>query len=136
MTEQETKKQEQTEPECQKINVSVKVLRKLLVEVSNDVSNGLTLTNMEWWLFYRLQHVLSYFPDPQTRNITDDEAESIIGLRGHNGFSIGDLAFIFQRSKASIFECLKKHGVKVEPEESESQRVPLSNIDPPNKVPT
>jgi hypothetical protein len=87
MTEQETKKQEQTpESECQKINVSVKVLRNLLIEVSNDVSNGLTLTNKEWRLFYRLQNALSYFPDPQPSHITDDEAESIIGLRGSQWF--------------------------------------------------
>ena len=87
-----------------------------LLKKSDEVSNGVRLPAKEWKMFYRLQMVLAYFPKEQSFHITDQEAEAILDLRTRHNYSITDLAFIFQRSKQTIFEVLKKNNVEA-PEE-------------------
>jgi hypothetical protein len=87
-----------------------------LLEKSDEVSNGVRLPAKEWKMFYRLQMVLAYFPKEQPFHITNQEAEAILDLRTRHNFSIADLAFIFQRSKQTIFEVLKKNSIDA-PEE-------------------
>ena len=118
MTEHESveQKEETYSPlsKCRKEKACFEALRKKLLEKSLELSEGIFLTSSQWKMFYRLQMSLPYFPNPQPRHITDQEAEAILGIKGVHNYSIADLAFIFQRSKASIFECLKKHGVESE----------------------
>jgi hypothetical protein len=51
---------------------------------------------------------LHYYPDPQPPQVGDDEALAIEDLKEHHGYSVGDLAFIFIRSKATIPEVLNR----------------------------
>jgi hypothetical protein len=118
MTEQtplETKEQEQTPlSKCRKEKACFEALRKKLSDKSLELSEGVKLKPNEWLMYYRLDNALRYLPDPQPFHIAEQEAEAIIGIRATHGYSIADLSFIFVRSKASIFETLKKHGVEAE----------------------
>jgi hypothetical protein len=116
MTEQplETKEESPLSPKCRKEKPCFDALRKKLLDKSLELSEDIALKPNEWKMYYRLDNALRYLPDPQPFHITDQEAEAIIGIRATHGYSIADLSFIFQRSKASIFECLKKHGVESE----------------------
>jgi hypothetical protein len=87
-----------------------------LLKKSHEITEGVRLPDKEWKMFYRLQMVLCYFPKEQPFHITDDEADEIVTLQKAHKFSIENLAFIFQRSKQTIFEVLKKNNVEV-PEE-------------------
>lgn len=68
------------------------------------------LTSKEWKMFYRLQMILHYFPNPQPNQIGKSEAIEILAKQKANGYSVGDLAFIFIRSKSTIHEFLKEKG--------------------------
>lgn len=91
-----------------------------LLQKSVDITEGVRLPAKEWRAFYRLQMVLYYFPQEQPFHVSDQEAEAILDLRQVHKYSITDLAFIFQRSKQTIFEVLKKNHIE-ESEESESR---------------
>jgi hypothetical protein len=108
---------------CRQEKACFEAFRVKLLEKSLEISEGLRLTNKEWIMFYRLENVLRFFPNPQPCHIEDLEAEAILGIQKTHKFSIGVLAFIFQRSKSAIFELLKKNNI-AQNEESESQRVP------------
>ena len=79
-----------------------------LVKKSNEISKGVSLPKKEWMMFYRLQTILNYYPDPQPKQVCKEESEAINELKTHHGYSIGELAFIFMRSKATIHAVLKK----------------------------
>jgi hypothetical protein len=68
------------------------------------------LTSKEWKMFYRLHMILHYFPNPQPNQIGKDEAIEILAKQKAHGYSVGDLAFIFMRSKSTIHEFLKEKG--------------------------
>jgi hypothetical protein len=62
-----------------------------------------------WKIYYRVQQILGRFPKPQPQHVDEEEAEEIINLWKAHHYSISDLAFIFDRSKATIHQVLKKH---------------------------
>jgi len=66
-------------------------------------------TPVEWKIFYRIQQILVRFPKPQPQHVDEEEAEAILDLWKAHRYSISDLAFIFDRSKATIHQVLKKH---------------------------
>jgi len=90
------------ESQCKKC---VEELLSGLVAKSNEITEGVSLSKKEWMMFYRLQMILHYYPSPQPERVGDDEALTINDLKEQHGYSIGELAFIFQRSKSTI------HGV-------------------------
>ena len=79
-----------------------------LIQKSNEISKGVSLPKKEWMMFYRLQTILNYYPDPQPKQVCKEEAVAINELKTRHGYSIGELAFIFMRSKATIHAVLKK----------------------------
>jgi hypothetical protein len=79
-----------------------------LVKKSNEISKGVSLPKKEWMMFYRLQTILNYYPNPQPQQVCNGEAEVINELKEQHGYSIGELAFIFQRSKSTIHAVLKQ----------------------------
>lgn len=83
-------------------------LMKGIVAKSNEIMDGVLLTKAEWKMFYRLQIILCYYPDPQPQQVCNDEAEAITDLKEQHKYSIGELAFIFQRSKSTINAVLKQ----------------------------
>ena len=93
------------ETECEKCK---NALMKGLYDKSNEISEGVSLPKAQWSMFYRLQTILCYYPDPQPKQVCKAEAETINILKNHHGYSIGELAFIFMRSKATIHAVLKK----------------------------
>lgn len=62
----------------------------------------------EWKVYYRVQQILVRFPKPQPQHVDEQEAEAIKDLREHHKYSISDLAFIFDRSKATIHDVLNR----------------------------
>ena len=97
--------EETNQQQCEKC---IEELMLGLVKKSNEISNGASLTKKEWMMFYRLQTILNYYPDPQPKQVCKEEAEAINELKTHHGYSIRELAFIFMRSKATIHAVLKK----------------------------
>jgi hypothetical protein len=93
------------ESQCKKC---VEELLSGLVAKSNEISEGVALTKAEWKMFFRLQMILHYYPDPQPERVGKDEASEISVLKEHHDYSIGELAFIFQRSKSTIHAVLKQ----------------------------
>ena len=87
-----------------------------LRQKSDEISEGVSLKKSEWKMFYRLNNILYYYPDPQPKQVCPDEAQEIISLKEQHKYSIGDLAFIFQRSKSTIHQVLKQSG-KLDPED-------------------
>ncbi len=79
-----------------------------LLEKSAEITEGVALTPKEWLAFYRLRTVFHYFPDPQPRHVGEEEAEEIKSLQKQHNYSVGDLAFIFLRSKSTIDQVLKR----------------------------
>ena len=93
---------------CEKRQACIEELMQGLVNKSFEITDGVSLTNAEWKMYYRLRAILHYYPDPQPERVGDDEALAIKDLKEHHGYSIGDLAFIFIRSKAKIHELLNR----------------------------
>lgn len=79
-----------------------------LLAESERVVEGIKVPSKEWLLYYRFTMILNYYPNNQPQNVSEGEAQAIKGLREHHGFSIADLASIFQRSKATIHEVLNR----------------------------
>lgn len=61
--------------------------------------------------FYYCMNMLFNLPTGQPKHIQPDEADFIKDLNTQ-GFSIGDIALICDRSKSTIFEALNKAKVK------------------------
>jgi hypothetical protein len=79
-----------------------------LIKKSNEISKGVSLPKAQWVIFYRLQMMLHYYPNPQPQKVCDDEALAIESLKQQHDYSIGELAFIFQLSKSTIHSVLKQ----------------------------
>ena len=65
-------------------------------------------TPNEWKIYYRVQQILVRFPKPQPQHVDEEEAEEITGMSEQHHYSVSDLAFIFDRSKATIHEVLNR----------------------------
>jgi hypothetical protein len=79
-----------------------------LIDRSFEITEGVKLTAKEWRMFYRLQTILYYYPKPQPAHVDECEAEEIKAKQKHHDYPVGDLSFIFMRSKATIYEVLQK----------------------------
>jgi hypothetical protein len=93
---------------CERRKACIDELMQGLLDMSFEITDGVSLTNNEWKIYYRLRAILHYYPDPQPPQVGDDEALAIEDLKEHHGYSVGDLAFIFIRSKATIPEVLNR----------------------------
>ncbi len=65
----------------------------------------------EWKIYYRIEVILLRYPRDQPQHVEEEEAERIAILRRRHKYSVGDLAFIFNRSKSTIHEVLKARGM-------------------------
>jgi len=70
----------------------------------------------EWKIYYRIEVILLRFPCKQPQHVNEAEAERILELRKAHKYSVSDLAFIFDRSKATIHAVLKQAGLSGESE--------------------
>jgi hypothetical protein len=123
MTEQENLEPKETYTalsKCCKEKACYESLRTKLLEKTFEISENVVLTNREWLMYYRLENVLRYFPYQQPLHIDGLEAEAILGIKKTHDYSVGDIAFIFQRSKATIHEFLKKNSL-IDSEQIENQ---------------
>lgn len=66
------------------------LMSKLRMKVS-EIFEGEKFTAKEWKPFYRLDMLLHYFPDEQTKQVSRDETEAIRQLHeDHPTYSIED----------------------------------------------
>jgi len=85
----------------------LQILNYLLHDVWKDLNKKEILTNHESRIFWFILVRLLRFPNSQTPTVEEHEAKLMHFLYLHH-FSMGDLAFIFDRSKSTIHETLKK----------------------------
>ena len=82
-----------------------------LITKSNELMKEVKLPKKEWLAFYRLQTMFHYYPASQPKTVCKAEAESIRELKRHHDYSMRELAFIFQRSPATILKVLKEANI-------------------------
>jgi hypothetical protein len=44
---------------------------------SEEITKDVFLSKKEWMMFYRLQTILNYYPEPKPQQVCDGEAEAI-----------------------------------------------------------
>jgi hypothetical protein len=98
-------REETNQQQCKKC---IEKLMLGLIKKSNEIANGVSLPKAQWTIFYRLQMMLHYYPNQQPQKVCNDEVLAIKDLKQQHGYSIGELAFIFQRSKSTIHSVLKQ----------------------------
>lgn len=93
--------------ECERKAACIEALMSDLINKSFKLTENVTLTPKEWLMYYRVTEMLHYFPDPNHNTYAKKKPKKS-KLREAHGYSVGDLAFIFMRSKATIHEILRK----------------------------
>ena len=73
-------------------------LIKYFISLRGNLDHKRSVRANYMYLLYKL----SLFPNEQGSRIDDRERQYILALR-NQGYSMGDLSFIFSRSKSSIF---------------------------------
>lgn len=69
---------------------------------------GVELTRDEWLAYFRVLEFLVYsYPNGQTEHVDKFEAEDIKDWQ-KKGYSVGDIAFIFRRSKSTIHDVINR----------------------------
>lgn len=84
---------------------------KAIVDKFCDIETNTPLDKRVAVGFYYAMNVLFNLPTGQPKHIQPDEQDFIHDLKTQ-GFSIGDIALICDRSKSTIFEALNKTNTK------------------------
>ena len=96
--------------ECDKITLCKrKFMKELMLGRFWKLLDDVKLTPAEWKPIFRLNFNFLHYPNPQPKHVPDYEADSIRDLHRDNPvYSIGDLAWIFMRSKSTIHDVLNR----------------------------
>ena len=90
---------------CEECRRNVRSLKKYIVSLRTNLDNDRSVRAN--FMFLLRETALN--PHEQTKTIEETERNTILTVRRQE-FSIGDLAFIFERSKSTIHAVVKTYG--------------------------
>ena len=106
----QTENTEQKPIECDKIiQCKRKFMKELMLGRFWKLLEDVKLTPTEWKPIFRLDMNFLHYPNPQPKHVPDYEAKAIRDLhKDYPPYSMGDLAWIFLRSKSTIHDVLNR----------------------------